>query len=120
MSKILSAAGFLLATFTLVMCQKDSTGTTYDCTGLTPTYTSDVKAIMNASCAISGCHDAASQEDGIDLSTYAKVKSESAKDRFLGAIEHRSGYDAMPQGDSKLPDATIQKLYCWIQNGQPE
>ena len=114
-------AGLLLAvaTFTLTMCQKESTAT-YDCTNVTPTYNNDIKAIMNASCAISGCHDASSREAGINLSTYATVKAESANDRFLGSIEHRSGYKSMPDGASKLPDASIQKIYCWIQNGQPQ
>lgn len=114
-------AGLLLAcaTLTLSMCQKEST-TTYDCNGLTPTYTNDIKAIMNASCAISDCHDAATREAGINLSSYAGVKAESANDRFLGSMEHQAGYKSMPEGASKLPTASIQKIYCWIQNGQPE
>ncbi len=120
MPKLLFAAGLLLASLTLAMCQKETTGTTYDCTGLTPTYTNDIKAIINTNCAKSGCHDASTQEAGIDLSTYAKVKSESSNARFLGAIEHRTGYEAMPQDASKLADANIQKIYCWIENGQPE
>lgn len=114
-------AGLLLAcaTLTLTMCKKESTAT-YDCTTVTPTYNNDIKAIMNASCAISGCHDASSREAGINLSTYATVKAESANDRFLGSMEHLSGYRAMPEGASKLADASLQKIYCWIQNGQPE
>ena len=114
-------AGLLLAcaTLTLSMCQKEST-ITYDCTGLTPTYNNDIKAIMNASCALSGCHDASSREAGINLSSYAVVKAESANDRFLGSIEHQASYRAMPEGESKLPQASIQKIYCWIQNGAPE
>ena len=120
MPRIFLAALLLAsATLTLTMCKKESTAT-YDCTTVTPTYNNDIKAIMNASCAITDCHDAANHQDGIDLSTYAKVKSESKNDRFLGSIQHLAGYQSMPDGASKLPDATIQKIYCWIENGQPE
>jgi hypothetical protein len=113
--------GFLLAslTLTLTMCQKESAAT-YDCTNVTPTYNNDIKTIMNASCAITDCHDAGTHQGGIDLSTYAKVKSESQNDRFLGSIQHLASYQAMPDGAAKLADATIQKIYCWIQNGQPQ
>lgn len=100
-------------------CKKDEIQT-YDCTGIAPTYTADIKAIMDASCATSGCHNATTKAKGINLSSYATVKSESQNDRFMGSMQHLSGYDNMPQGASKLSDATLQKIYCWIQNGQPE
>ncbi|MCB9309444.1 MAG: hypothetical protein H6567_05220 [Lewinellaceae bacterium] len=114
---------YFIISFSLILwfssCTKDAIITS-DCTGVTPTYTDDIKAIMDASCAYSGCHSAASKRDGIDLSTYAKVKSESQKNRFLGSIQHLSGYKRMPENASKLSDDTIQKIYCWIENGNPE
>ncbi|MCC7245156.1 MAG: cytochrome c [Saprospiraceae bacterium] len=120
MFKVSSFALIGAAVLTLFFsCKKDEIQT-YDCTGITPTYTADIKAVMNASCATSGCHNATSKAKGIDLSTYAKVKSESANDRFMGSMQHLSGYDNMPQGASKLSDETLQKIYCWIHNGQPE
>lgn len=109
-----------LSVLAFVACKKESTTTTTDCTGATPTYINDVKVIMDASCAVSGCHNATSKAEGIDLSTYAKVKSESAKARFLGSIEHLAGYQAMPEGASKLSTAQIQTIACWIDNGTPE
>lgn len=100
-------------------CTKTST-INYDCSAITPTYTNDIKAIMDANCATSGCHNATSKAKGIDLSTYALVKSESANAKFLGSIEHKSGYNAMPQGAAKLADAHIQKIACWIEQGAAE
>jgi len=91
-----------------------------DCSATTPTYSTDIKSIMDSNCATSGCHNSTTQASGIDLSSYDKVKSESAKNRFLGSIRHESGFDRMPQGKSKLPDATIDMLACWIENGTPE
>lgn len=116
LKKVVSIALFLAF---VVSCQKEDIQT-FDCTGVTPTYTADIKSIIDANCATSGCHNAASHQEGIDLSTYAKVKSESEKDRFLGAIQHKSGYQPMPDDAPKLSDALIQKISCWVQNGQPE
>jgi hypothetical protein len=87
----------------------------------TPTYTVDIAPILNASCAGSGCHNASSKRAGIDLSTYAAAKNEFMKNNTaLASIHHASGVKAMPQGQSKLADATINKLDCWVKNGCPE
>src|SRR6188768_1275960 len=66
----------------LISCEKDE-DPVVDCTGLTPTYTADIKAILDSSCALSGCHNASSQQAGIDLSNYADAKIVSTEDRFL-------------------------------------
>ena len=116
MKKPLIASAALSLLF-VVACQKAST-TTYDCTGTTMTYTTDIKPIMDANCALSGCHNAASREAGFDLSTYNGVVSASASAAFLGAIEHLSRYEAMPRNAAKLDDALIKKIYCWANNGK--
>jgi hypothetical protein len=111
----------LAALFSIIACKKEEVSATkYDCAGSTPTYEKNVKAILDKSCAFSGCHAAANSADGIDLSSYAKVKAEAAKSAFLGSIEHASGYDKMPKGGNKLPDADIKTIACWIQNGYLE
>lgn len=109
----------LLVVLVAASCGKESVQS-YECTGTVPTYTGAIKVILDTRCAISGCHSAASKADGIDLSTYASAKQESAKDAFLGSIEHLSGYKKMPEGSAKLPDSTIQKIYCWVNNGTPQ
>jgi len=93
---------------------------TYDCTGLTPTYTSDVKALMDAHCATAGCHDAISKESGYDLSTYQAVVSDAEKNAFMGSMQHLKGYDSMPENSSKLSDTDLKTISCWIENGVPE
>lgn len=118
MKKVLFFAAFAL-TLVLVQCTKETIDTA-TCTGTTPTYTADIKAIMDASCATSGCHNASSKQSGYDLSSYAGTVSGSAKTAFLGSMQHKSGYDAMPKGASKLSDAALTKIACWIQNGTPQ
>lgn len=106
----------------IIACKKEDTTTTpkYDCTGTTPTYEKNVKAILDKSCAFNGCHGSVNPSEKIDLSTYAKAKTEAAKAAFLGSIEHASGFDKMPKGGDKLADADIKTIACWIQNGYPE
>jgi hypothetical protein len=36
-------------------------------------YSIDIQPLLNSNCAFSGCHDAATAEDGVDLSSYEKV-----------------------------------------------
>jgi hypothetical protein len=115
--KLFSVA--MMAGILFFACGKEDNNT-YDCNGVTPTYTNDIKSVMDNSCALAGCHDAASKEQGYDLSNYSGVKAASAKDAFLGSMEHKGGFDAMPKGASQLSTATLQKIYCWIQNGTPQ
>jgi len=92
----------------------------FDCDGSTPTYTADIKAIIDASCATSGCHDATTMADGRDLTTYAKVSTDSKNSNFLGSIQQLDQYTAMPIGSPKLSDAQIETISCWVQGGSPE
>jgi cytochrome c553 len=109
----------VLVTVMALSCKKEAIATV-DCTGVAPTYTGAVKAILDAKCATSGCHSASKAADGKDYSTYTAAKSNSAPDSFRGSIQHLSGYTAMPQGASKMSDADIKTLNCWVQNGQPQ
>lgn len=112
---------FAISLLTLgILTQCKEQVSTIDCTGSSPTYTANVKALIDANCATSGCHSASAQANGINLSTYASTKSESSKSRFMGSIQHKSGYDAMPKGAAQLSDANIKTIYCWIENGAPE
>lgn len=103
----------------LFSCKKDDPNPV-DCTGLEPTYTDEIKQILDTSCALSGCHDAATNQSGVNLSTYATAQSISLQDRFLGVIRHDDGFPAMPYNQPKLDEATIQLLTCWVQSGSPQ
>lgn len=109
---------FLFLLFSFTSCTSDAI--TYDCTAIAPTYTDHIKSIMDVNCAYSGCHDAVSKEDGIDLSTYATVAAESDRARFMGSMHHDGSYSRMPEGEPKLSTTDLQKIYCWIQNGTPQ
>lgn len=84
------------------------------------TYTADVKTIMDANCATSGCHDANTMANDINLSDYTNTAAEADMDRFMKAVRHESGVTPMPIGAAKLSDAIITELACWIEQGRPE
>jgi hypothetical protein len=122
MKKILFAVPVCFMAF-IFSCTKEDVATTTantDCAGTTPTYTANVKAILDKSCATAGCHAATKPANGIDLSSYAASKTASAKASFLGSINHASGYDAMPIGAAKFDAATIKTLTCWVKNSSPQ
>jgi hypothetical protein len=117
MKKLIAIAAILA--IAIFACKK-GTITAYDCTSITPTYTIDIKPIMDASCATLGCHNALKKSDGKDYSTYASTKALASENGFMGSMQHKLGYSKMPKGGSKLSDAELQKIYCWVQNGTPQ
>jgi hypothetical protein len=125
MFKFFSAAALLtLAILTTVSCKDETSDVDFtanaDCSTITTsqnTYTNNIKAILDASCATSGCHDATTKEEGIDLSTYATSKSAFENSEVLCSIHHGSGCEPMPDGGAQLPAATINLIDCWVKNG---
>ena len=119
LSRTTFVLSLIMVSFYLVSCKKEAVDI-FDCSGLTPTYTADIKPILDASCAKSGCHNAATAKKGVNLSTFASASSVSQEARFLGAIQHKQGYAKMPDDGPKLPDAQVELLTCWVQAGSPQ
>ncbi len=91
------------------------------CDSLGITYTKDIKAIMDQSCATGGCHDAGTASGSIILETYDQVKDQALNGVcFLTSIKWESGCSTMPQGQAQLSAETIDKIDCWIENNTPE
>lgn len=90
-----------------------------DCAGVSPTYSSNIKSILDVNCAKSGCHSSSSKRSGFDLSSYEGAKSAAQNKSFVGSVQHKSGYSKMPRGTSKLSDADVKLITCWVQSGMP-
>ena len=108
-------------------CDKESGEEDYlskaDCSSVSATdntYAKTIKPIIDVSCALSGCHDAKTKSHNIDMSAYAGAKSAFTDHEGLCSINHGSGCDPMPQNGSKLPDATIKLITCWVKSGYPQ
>jgi cytochrome c553 len=100
----------------LVACKTQKATTTSTASvPLNPTYLTDVKPIVDASCG-NKCHSASKTAGGIDLSNYEGVKKASLNNHLLQAIKHESGAKAMPRFAGKLNDVSIATIEKWINN----
>lgn len=86
------------------------------CDDATPTFSKTVTTILGPCMACHSNSNASSSGGGIILESYPDVKG---NDRLMGAINHSSGYSAMPKGGGKLVSCEISQLQKWIDNGMP-
>ena len=111
--------GFLFAILLIASISSCKHVVKYDCTGTTPTYTDNVKPILDATCGGHECHIGPSAGD-LDFSTYSGAAEASKKKSFMGSIQHMPFYEKMPKNGSRLTDSQIHVISCWIENGSPE
>jgi len=74
------------------------------------TYDGSIKAIIDQSCATSGCHNTSTKQSGVDLSTFSLAKT-----GFSGSSWVRAETGTMPPSGA-LPANTIAKIKNWIDN----
>ncbi len=99
-------------------------GGTQTCSTDTVYFQNKVLPLLNSSCAMSGCHDAITHKDGINLSTYASivatagVRPGNPSNSKLYTILSKTGGDQMPPKPA-APFTAAQKdiIYKWIQQG---
>lgn len=77
-------------------------------------YTKDIVPILNTHCNTAGCHNSTTAAGGYNLTGYAAVKTIADNGKLYGTVSFSSGFKPMPQGGSKLPDSTINKIKTWI------
>ncbi|MDP2336331.1 MAG: c-type cytochrome domain-containing protein [Bacteroidota bacterium] len=77
-------------------------------------FTATIKPLIQTKCQ--GCHNPASLGGGIDLSTYAGIKSSAASGKLYGSVIWANGFFKMPQ-NSKLPACEITQIKKWIAAG---
>lgn len=87
-------------------------------------YDRDIQPILMGSCAVSGCHDAATHKEGIDLSSYAKTlgaisKGNPLESELYHAITATPGTEHFmpPKPYSALSKTAIDTIYSWIKRG---
>lgn len=84
-------------------------------------FVNDVQPILNSNCAYSGCHDASTHSDGVDLSTYDKIISTGEIE--AGEPDKSELYEVIAEGemppDPNNPLSNDQKqiIYDWIAQG---
>lgn len=82
------------------------------------TYEADIKEVFGNNvgrCSNSGCHAVGSTNGVTANFDGAKAVAESGK--LIGALEHETGFSAMPKFRDKLPTSQINKVKKWIEDG---
>lgn len=98
------------------------TGGTQPCSADTVYFVNQVLPLINSSCAMSGCHDAASHRDGVVLTSYSTIMNEvspgnpGSSDLYKVII--KTNNDRMPPPPA-APFTQAQKdiVYKWIMQG---
>ena len=92
-----------------------------DCDTSNITYTNSIAAVLNSSCAVSGCHVSGNEANAwFSLEGYANAKATADFGRMVGAVSHEAEYSAMPKVGDKLDQCTIDKIIAWVNAGAPE
>jgi ribosomal protein S16 len=78
-------------------------------------FSNDIQIILQNSCL--GCHSAASQQGGVNLSDYNNVLTYVNNGKLFGSVNHEAGYFPMPQGLPKLDECKILTIKAWIDQG---
>ncbi len=113
-SVLLLASGLLLFN----ACKDDDPEPEPDPVETFTTYTDDAAAILNGSCAFSGCHNAGSQVGSLE--GYADAKAFAEWGKMIKAVKHEAGVSPMPKNGNKLSDADIATLEAWVTDGLKE
>lgn len=79
-------------------------------------YSAFVRPLIQAKCQ--GCHSGSTAQGGVNLSTYANVKTLASNGKLYAAVTRTTNW--MPNGGTKLDDCTLDKLKSWIDAGALE
>lgn len=97
------------------------------CDSINATYDGDVKAIINSSCAYSGCHDGMNTglpEDARDYTTFAGLGVNTANGKFKTRVldvKNMPNPDITPDDKpQELTTAQLEILQCWHDAGYPQ
>ncbi len=109
----------ILSIFTtfFLSCSNDSTDDVTTPIPTVITYNKDIKAIMDTSCATSGCHNAASNAGTLTLENFTQVRNAFVNRNALGRMESTTA--SMPPAGN-LPSTSIQKIKDWRDQGYLE
>lgn len=118
-NNLLLPGAALLTLFVLQGCLKDKgivpKPPQTHCDSLNVSYNMDVKPLVLAKCAVTGCHDAGSSNG--DFTNYTHLSGISAT--VANRLQRPSSDPLyMPQGDV-LTQQQLDIILCWIDKGAP-
>lgn len=88
-----------------------------DCDLSDVTFSQNIEPLIVTHCF--PCHSEVEQFGNISLEGYDAIVEQAENGNLLGSVRHDPGYEAMPEGEAKLPDCDIAAIEAWIENGTP-
>lgn len=104
---------FLSAVVLIIACKKEEEPQPAPCK---PTYDAGIKTIVDAKCALSGCHDGSVPLP--NFKTYPELKARVDNGKVKSFV-----FDLKimpPANATQLTDEEKELLQCWLDNGAPE
>src|SRR5665647_222435 len=92
------------------------------CSADTAYFATEILPLINSNCATSGCHDAISRKEGVELTSYSKIRGyvtpfNGANSKLYNVII-KTNDDRMPPAPlSPMAAAQIAKILKWINQG---
>lgn len=83
------------------------------------TYSGRIVPIMQARCALPGCHVQGGNGTG-NFTTYAGVLSQVQNGNLVSAVQRTAGAIPMPPDGSMIPACDIAAIVAWVNAGAPE
>ncbi len=87
------------------------------CSGTAGPLFTAVKAIVQTNCAVSGCHDATTAQNGINFSVECTIVEQNARIKARAVDEAGTGTQMPPPPRAALSVADRQKITDWITAG---
>jgi mono/diheme cytochrome c family protein len=99
-----------------------STAQSTTCSADSVYFVNTILPLINSSCAMSGCHDAQSHKEGVDLSSYSKIRNYvspfNASSSKLYTVVVKTGSGRMPPAPMpSMTSANVALLKKWINQG---
>jgi cytochrome c5 len=121
--KIFLFSSFLVIFVVLFSCKKENEEDLLNngsnnggvCNTENMSYKDDIAPIMSASC--NACHSNQNASGGVRTNSFSNLQPIIENGSLLGSIKHEQGFSNMPQGQSKLPQCSIDKIEAWINQG---
>jgi hypothetical protein len=81
-------------------------------------YSGFIEPLIKKNCVT--CHNGIVKNGNVNLENYEALIPHIENGKFIGTIRHDPGFEAMPQGGTKISRCDIEKIESWISNNYPD
>ncbi|MBI1316978.1 hypothetical protein GC167_09000 [bacterium] len=82
-------------------------------------YGAEIAPLLGTQCGTSGCHDAQTQQSGLDLTTYGDASAIALDGRLMGRVSLPTGSGGAMPPSGQLDPCSLDHLRQWVALGAP-